>query len=74
MTRRIGCSSPYLADDVTPVSPPVSLSLYVADPIGLMDQLGLKSVERGANVMVMRPYDDVVHVKSRTSRRAEGTP
>lgn len=55
----------YLSNDVTPVSPIVSLSLYADDPIGLMDQLGLKAVERGANVLVMRPYDEVVHAKSR---------
>ncbi|MER5262356.1 type IV toxin-antitoxin system AbiEi family antitoxin [Actinosynnema sp. NPDC002837] len=55
----------YLPDGVTSVSPLVSLSLYAEDPIGLMDQLGLRPVDRGANVVVMRPYDDVVHAKSR---------
>lgn len=55
----------YLPESVTPVSPLVLLSLYAEDPVGLMRQLGLKAVDRGANVMVMRPYDDVVHAKSR---------
>jgi hypothetical protein len=55
----------YLPDDVTPVSPLVSLSLYAGDPIGLMGQLGLRAVERGTNVLVMRPYDEVVYAKSR---------
>ncbi|RKT70765.1 transcriptional regulator with AbiEi antitoxin domain of type IV toxin-antitoxin system [Saccharothrix variisporea] len=56
----------YLPADVTPVSPLVSLSLYTADPIGLMDRLRLKRVERGSNVLVMRPYDDVVRERART--------
>lgn len=55
----------YLPDDMTPVSPLVSLSLYTEDPLELMDRLGLKTVERGTNVLVLRPYDEVVHVKSR---------
>jgi len=55
----------YLPNDVTPVSPLVSLSLYAEDPIQLMSQLGLRTVERGTNVFVIRPYDDVVYTKSR---------
>ena len=55
----------YLPPGLTAVSPLVSLSLYAEDPIGLMDRLGLRSVERGMNVLVMRPYDDVVHARSR---------
>ncbi|MFI9011926.1 type IV toxin-antitoxin system AbiEi family antitoxin [Actinosynnema sp. NPDC053489] len=55
----------YLPDGVTPVSPLVSLSLYAEDPIGLMERLRLRKVDRGANVIVMRPYDEVVHAKSR---------
>lgn len=55
----------YLSNDVTPVSPLVSLNLYAEDPIGLMGQLGLKAVDRGANVLVIRPYDEVVYAKSR---------
>lgn len=64
----------YLPDDVTPVSPLVSLSLYADDPIGLIDQLGLRTVERGANVLVMRPYDNVVHAKARTLAGIEYAP
>lgn len=59
----------YLPHDLTAVSPLVSLSLYAEDPIGLMDRLGLRSVERGMNVLVMKPYDDVVYARS---RRVEG--
>lgn len=55
----------YLPEDVTAVSPLVSLSLYTEDPIGLMNELGLRSVHRGTNVLVMRPYDDVVFTRSR---------
>jgi hypothetical protein len=55
----------YLPNGITPVSPLVSLSLYAEDPRGLIDKLGLKVVERGTNVLVMRPYDDIVHTRSR---------
>ncbi|WP_158842438.1 type IV toxin-antitoxin system AbiEi family antitoxin [Saccharothrix deserti] len=55
----------YLPEGVTPVSPLVSLSLYAEDPMGLLRQLGLKKVERGMNVLVMQPYDEVVHAKAR---------
>lgn len=55
----------YLPESITPVSPLVSLSLYADDPIDLMAEIGLTTVERGANVLVMRPYDGVVHAKSR---------
>ena len=47
------------------MSPLVSVSLYTDDPIGLMKQLGLKKTDRGANVLVMRPFDDVVLRKAR---------
>lgn len=55
----------YLPDRMTPVSPMVSLNLYTEDPISLMAELGLKTAVRGANVLVMRPYDVVVHTKAR---------
>jgi hypothetical protein len=64
----------YLPDGMTPVSPIVSLSLYAEDPIGLMKQLGLKKTDRGANVLVMRPYDDVVHAKARLVGGVEYAP
>ena len=55
----------YLPEDMVPVSPLVSLSLYAENPVGVMADLGLRAVERGANVLVMRPYDEVVHTKAR---------
>lgn len=55
----------YLPDDMTPVSPLVSLSLYAENPAEVMADLGLRTVERGTNVLVMRPYDEVVHTKAR---------
>ncbi|WP_167974698.1 type IV toxin-antitoxin system AbiEi family antitoxin [Lentzea indica] len=64
----------YLPDGVTPVSPIVSLSLYAEDPIGLMKQLGLRTADRGTNVLVMRPYDDVVHTKARLVGGIEYVP
>lgn len=64
----------YLPDHVTPVSPLVSLSLYAEDPMGLIKQLALKVVERGTNVLVMQPYDDVVHAKSRLVDGIEYAP
>ncbi|MBP2178799.1 type IV toxin-antitoxin system AbiEi family antitoxin [Amycolatopsis magusensis] len=56
----------YLPNGVTPVAPLVSLSLYAENPLGLIDRLGLRAVDRGANVLVMRPYDEVVLTKTRT--------
>ncbi|GLZ39844.1 hypothetical protein Acsp05_34680 [Actinokineospora sp. NBRC 105648] len=55
----------YLPEGVTPVSPLVSLSLYTEDPIQVMDHLRLKKAEHGANVLVMSPYDEVVHARAR---------
>lgn len=55
----------YLPEAVVPVSPLVSLNVYATDPLGLMAELGLRAVERGANVLVLRPYDAVVHTKAR---------
>jgi len=55
----------YLPEGVVPVSPLVSLSLYANDPVALMTELGLSAVERGANVLVMKPYDEIVHIKAR---------
>lgn len=64
----------YLPEGMTPVSPLVSLSLYAEDPVGLMRRLGLKAVERGTNVLVMRAYDDVVHTRSRRMDGVEYAP
>lgn len=55
----------YLPEEVIPVSPLVSLSLYAEDPMDLMARLGLRRVERGTNVLVVQPYDEVVHEKAR---------
>ncbi|MCE6994424.1 hypothetical protein LZG04_06325 [Saccharothrix sp. S26] len=55
----------YLPDGVTPVSPLVSLSLYAEDPAGMIEQLRLRAVDRGANVVIMSPYDEVVYARSR---------
>ncbi|HEX7308449.1 hypothetical protein [Lentzea sp.] len=55
----------YLPVGLVAVAPLLSLSLYAEDPIGIMGLLGLRPVERGVNVLVMRPYDEVVFAKSR---------
>lgn len=55
----------YLPKTTTPVSPLTTLSLYAEDPISVVDRLRLRETERGANVLLMRPYDDVVHEKAR---------
>jgi hypothetical protein len=39
-----------------------------------MKQLGLKAAHRGANVLVMRPYDGVVHAKARLVSGIECAP
>lgn len=58
----------YLAEDQTPVAPLVSLSLYARDPMAVISELGLRRVERGMNVQVLRPYDDVVYTTARMVR------
>lgn len=55
----------YLPADVVPVAPPASLSVYAEEPLELMGRLGLKRVERGTNVLVMQPYDQVVLATAR---------
>lgn len=64
----------YLPEDMTPVSPLVSLILYAVNPMSLMTDLGLRPVDRGANVFVMRPYDDVVHAKARFAQGIRCAP
>ncbi|MCG8924045.1 type IV toxin-antitoxin system AbiEi family antitoxin [Lentzea sp. CC55] len=64
----------YLPAGMTPVSPLVTLSLYTEDPVRLMKELGLKRADRGANVLVMRPYDDVVQEKARLVGGVEYAP
>jgi hypothetical protein len=55
----------YLPEGIVPVTPLVSLNFYARDPLGVMAELGFRSVERGANVLVMHPYDEVVYTKAR---------
>jgi len=64
----------YLPNGIVPVSPLVSLSLFADDPLRLMDELGLKVVERGTNVLIMRPYDNIVHTKARLVDGIEYAP
>lgn len=54
----------YLPSGVIPVAPLMTLTCYADNPVVLMREAGMRKVERGANVLVARPFDEVVHSSS----------
>lgn len=56
---------PYLPSGVIPVAPLMTLTLYADNPVVLIREVGMRKAERGANVLVARPFDEVVHSSSR---------
>jgi hypothetical protein len=50
----------YLPADTAAVAPLSLLAVFAADPLRAQDALGLRQVERGANVLLIAPFDDVV--------------
>lgn len=53
-------SRAYLPSDVVPVAPLTTLVIHTSQPLTLIRRAKLRSVERGANVLIVRPFDDVV--------------
>ena len=51
----------YLPSGVVPVSPLMSLIVYADNAAVLMRDIGLREAGRGANVLVVQPFDEVVH-------------
>jgi hypothetical protein len=56
----------YLPSGVVPVSPLMSLTVYADNPVVFMRATGLRKTERGSNVLVVKPFDEVVHSKAQT--------
>jgi hypothetical protein len=54
----------YLPSGVVPVSPLMNLAVYVDNPTVFMRATGLRKAERGANVLVIQPFDKVVHAQA----------
>ena len=50
----------FAAQRFDPVAPARSATVYVTNAAKFMDQLGLREVEAGANVVVLEPFDSVV--------------
>ena len=50
----------YLPADTAAVAPLSLLTLFAANPVGAQHALGLHQVDRGANVLLIAPFDDVV--------------
>ncbi len=49
------------ASRVAPVAPTRLLSIYVDDPGGAAEALGLRRAETGANVVLLQPEDDAIY-------------
>jgi hypothetical protein len=56
----------YLPAGMVPVAPLTTLALHTRQPADLIQAVGLHRVERGANVLVVRPFDDVLAAGTRT--------
>ncbi len=50
----------FAAQRFNPIAPARTASLYVEDPYEAAEQLGLREVDSGANVMLLEPFDPVV--------------
>jgi hypothetical protein len=50
---------------LAPIAPPRLAMVYLEDPEGVADELGLTATERGANTMLLVPFDEVVFERTR---------
>jgi hypothetical protein len=55
----------YLLAEMVPVAPLTMLVVHTDRPVDLIREAGLRGVERGANVLVVRPFDDVLLDRAR---------
>ncbi|MFL6074483.1 MAG: hypothetical protein ACJ73S_13905 [Mycobacteriales bacterium] len=55
---------PYLPPGVLPVAPLANLVMFTQDPSFLAQDLGLHRTTRGANVVLIRPFDPVVFTRA----------
>jgi hypothetical protein len=56
----------YLPAGMVPVAPLTTLVVHSRQPSDLIQAVGLHRVERGANVLVVQPFDDVLVAGTRT--------
>jgi hypothetical protein len=56
----------YRSAAVVPVAPRTTLVLHTRQPSDLIQALALRGVERAANVLVVKPFDDVLADGTRT--------
>lgn len=59
---------PYLPPGRAAVAPLVLLTIYVPDADAVAAALGLRPVDRGANVMLVEPFDSVVYRRAQVKR------
>jgi hypothetical protein len=55
----------FLPLDMVPVTPLTTLVVHTPQPAELIGKLDLRRVERGANVLVVQPFDDVLLERTR---------
>ena len=56
----------YLPNGKLPVAPVIFLTIYTTDLTALAREIGARKVERGANILLVRPFDDIVITGART--------
>lgn len=56
-----GAARPYLPLGQAAVAPLAVLTIYVPDATGAAEALGLRAADRGANVVLVEPFDPVVY-------------
>ncbi len=57
-------SRAYLPASLAPITPLTVLAIFVDDPFALSRELRLRPTEAGANVLLVEPFDEVVHANS----------
>lgn len=67
--QRYALTGSLAASDLAPIAPPRLATLFAAEPDELVEELGLRPAEAGANVLVARPFDDVVFDRTRQRER-----
>jgi DNA-binding transcriptional ArsR family regulator len=68
LCARTVITGPFAASRLAPIASPALLLLYYDQPQLLADELDLLPAEEGANVMILKPFDQVVHDRTRTEK------
>lgn len=67
LTLRYAATGSLAANRVSPVAPTRLVMCYVDDPAEAAGQLGLTSTDIGGNVILLRPDDDIVFERTKTT-------